>query len=156
MEIETTEVSQQQPDLEQQLVEAIKQRDDALSQVNSMRKLDQIVQVFRDKGIFNDPQAAARLVADQISRTADGSLVGVDEAIAFIKKAHSGQIRRVAAPAPKPLGKTYVPASPSDEAAVRRYFGPGSDSRLANNLALTNIKEYRRLREIARELLVLA
>jgi hypothetical protein len=44
----------------------------------------------------------------------------------------------------------YGPQFPAhDEATARRLFGPGSDSRAANQLAIADIEEYHRVKHIA-------
>lgn len=128
---------------------------------SSLIKTAQIRQVLTDKGMSADNvNASLPLIESQISRTAEGGLAGVDGALSYLAKVRPELLKTKVASSTAAVQSTpskgYTPPSESDERMARKVFGPTSDARLSNSLAQSNLKEYHRLKGVARALQLVA
>ena len=147
-------------ELESELEATRRERDESNGRELAVIKKFAVTQLLSDRG-FSQAQVkeALPVIEPLIARGADGSLEGVDSALAYLAKTRPDLTTvKVAAykPVNTPPSKTYVPPSDSDEKLARKIFGPGSDSRLANHMGLQDPAQYKRLKSVAKILQLVA
>ena len=130
----------------------------AVSPLPDEQKRSQIATILQEQGYKDDKHID--FVTSRVTRTETGGLAGVGGAVESLKRVFPSPNAPEAKatsyrPVNLPPSRDYTQVSEADASTARYYFSPAGAG-AANQLAMQQPQEYRRIKTIARKLGLLA